>query len=348
MSLVKLLRPRLETAISLPMDPSPIPPRSRIARADTTGPSRHMERLLALAMTLLYRRTATVPALAARFGVSERTIFRDLGLLGAAGLPLVSSTGRGGGIGLAKGFRLERQLFSEHALGVWSDSLRALSELAGDEALGADADLAEGLLPNHPASPSAIEVRWDHAATGSVKPFLRAAASAIRDAHVLEIEYCDRDGETLRRTTEPLRLVHSGGTWYLQAWCQMRSAYRLFRAPRVRSWSVGQIPFDRMARLRDLPAFEPFDNSHRAPIVRLAATNPSPDLLAYLGDPPRTTGRDGRIELEIRWPVDGWLERWLCGQAPDVVVVEPEDLRIRVAKRLEAAARAYGAPLPKP
>ena len=103
-----------------------------------------------------------------------------------------------------------------------------------------------------------------------------------------------------------------------------------------------------MARLRDLPAFEPFDNSRQAPVVRLAATDPSPDLLAYLGDPPLVAGNDGRIELEIRWPVDGWLERWLCGQAPDVVVLEPEDLRAKVAQRLEAAARAYGAPLSEP
>jgi predicted DNA-binding transcriptional regulator YafY len=307
-----------------------------------------MERLLALAMTLLYRRTATVPTLAARFCVSERTIFRDLGLLDAAGLPLVSSPGRGGGIGLAKGFRLERQLFSENALGVWSDSLRALSELAGDEALGADADLAEGLLPDRPDSPSAIEVRWDHTATESVKPFLRSAASAIRDAIVLEVDYRDRNGSISRRAIEPLRLVHSGGTWYLQAWCRMRSDYRLFRTPRVRSWSVGQIPFDRMARLRDLPAFDPFDTSRHIPIVRLAVTDPSSDLLAYLGDPPQISGQDGRIELEIRWPVDGWLERWLCGQAPEVTVLEPEDLRCRVAQRLEAAARAYEAPQSKP
>ena len=191
-------------------------------------------------------------------------------------------------------------------------------------------------------------MRWDHAATESVKPFLRAAASAIRDAHVLEIEYSDRDRETSRRTVEPLRLVHSGGTWYLQAWCRMRSAYRLFRAPRVHSWAIGQIPFDRMARLRDLPAFVPFDNSRQTPIVRLAATDPSPDLLAYLGNPPRTPGKDGRIELEIRWPVDGWLERWLCGQAPDVVVLEPVDLRIRIAQRLETASRAYAEASTKP
>ena len=307
-----------------------------------------MERLLALAMTLLYRRTATVPILAARFGVSERTIFRDLGLLDAAGLPLVSSPGRGGGIGLAKGFRLERQLFSEHALGVWSESLRALSELAGDEALGTDADLAEGLLPDGPASPSAIEVRWDHAATESVKPLLRLAASAIRDGLALEIGYCDRDGEASCRTIEPLRLVHSGGTWYLQAWCLMRSDYRIFRVPRIRSCSIGRERFDRMMRLRDLPAFDPIDTSRHIPPVRLSAIDPSPDLLAYLGDPPRIAGKDGQVEFEIRWPVDGWLERWLCGQAPEVTVLEPQDLRDRIAQRLEASARAYGAPLPKP
>jgi predicted DNA-binding transcriptional regulator YafY len=124
--------------------------------------------------------------------------------------------------------------------------------------------------------------------------------------------------------------------------------YRLFRAPRVRSWTVVDAAFDRLVRLRDLPAFDLLESASSHPAVRLAVADPSPDLLAYLGDPPRLAGQDGRTELEIRWPVDGWLERWLCGQAPEVVVLEPEELRTNVARRLEAAARAYGGATPKP
>lgn len=322
------------------MDPHAASLPNRSDRA-TAGPSRHMERLLALAMTLLYRRTTTVANLARRFAVTERTIFRDLALLDAAGLPLVSSPGRGGGIGLAKGFRLEQHLCSEHALGVWSDSLRALSELSGDDALSLDADLVEGLLPTKPVNPGAIEVRWDHATTEAAKPFLRVAARAIRNAQVLDIAYRDREGTSTQRSIEPLRLVHSGGIWYLQAWCRVRSQYRVFRVPRIASWTTGQILFDRMERLRDLPPFDILDGSTAPPAIRLGLTSPSPDLLAYLGHPDTHPDPDGRWEIELHWPVDAWLLRWLCGQAPEVVVLEPASLREEVSRRLEAAHAAY-------
>lgn len=47
------------------------------------------------------------------------------------------------------------------------------------------------------------------------------------------------------------------------------------------------------------------------------------------------------MEVEIHWPIDRWLERWLCGQAPDVLVLDPASLRDRIAGRLETASRAY-------
>ncbi|HNY32638.1 MAG TPA: HTH domain-containing protein, partial [Fibrobacteria bacterium] len=127
--------------------PEILPRRRGIVTASEPASATHMERLMALVMTLLYRRSATVPALAGRFCVSERTIYRDLALLDAAGFPVVSSPGRGGGVGLAKGFRLERQLFSGPALGVWSQSLRALADLSDDSTLDQAADLADGLVP---------------------------------------------------------------------------------------------------------------------------------------------------------------------------------------------------------
>lgn len=42
----------------------------------------------------------TVPAVAEHFGVSERTIFRDLATLRERGIRILSDPGRGGGIWL--------------------------------------------------------------------------------------------------------------------------------------------------------------------------------------------------------------------------------------------------------
>jgi predicted DNA-binding transcriptional regulator YafY len=65
------------------------------------------ERLFALAEHLRGRRTGvTAEALADRFGVTIRTIYRDLDTLRAADLPLTAERGRGGGYALDKSYTL--------------------------------------------------------------------------------------------------------------------------------------------------------------------------------------------------------------------------------------------------
>jgi predicted DNA-binding transcriptional regulator YafY len=65
------------------------------------------ERLFALAEVLRGRRTGiTAEALAERFGVTVRTIYRDLASLRAADLPLSSERGRGGGYALDRHYSL--------------------------------------------------------------------------------------------------------------------------------------------------------------------------------------------------------------------------------------------------
>ncbi len=68
---------------------------------------RRTERLFALTEYLRGRRTGvTAGALAERFGVTERTMFRDLDALRAAALPLLADRGRGGGYALDRSYSL--------------------------------------------------------------------------------------------------------------------------------------------------------------------------------------------------------------------------------------------------
>ncbi|EYF08255.1 helix-turn-helix transcriptional regulator [Chondromyces apiculatus] len=65
------------------------------------------ERLFALAEYLRGRRTGvTAEALAERFGVTIRTIYRDLDALRAAAMPVAAERGRGGGYALDRSYSL--------------------------------------------------------------------------------------------------------------------------------------------------------------------------------------------------------------------------------------------------
>jgi predicted DNA-binding transcriptional regulator YafY len=68
---------------------------------------RRTERLFAIAEYLRARRTGTTAEeLADRFGVTPRTMYRDLASLRVAALPLQSDRGRGGGYALDRGYSL--------------------------------------------------------------------------------------------------------------------------------------------------------------------------------------------------------------------------------------------------
>ena len=62
---------------------------------------------------LLEKGTMTAPQLAAYFEVSVRTIYRDIDILSAAGIPIYASQGRGGGISIQDNYVLKKSMLSQ-------------------------------------------------------------------------------------------------------------------------------------------------------------------------------------------------------------------------------------------
>ena len=65
-----------------------------------------LDRALAILLLLRNGKTASAVDLARRFGVSPRTIYRDVERLGAVGVPVYAEMGRLGGFRLMEGYFL--------------------------------------------------------------------------------------------------------------------------------------------------------------------------------------------------------------------------------------------------
>ena len=175
------------------------------------------DRLLSLALLLQARGAATARALAAELGVSVRTVYRDLEALSAAGVPVVTEAGPGGGCRLMDGYRFPLR-------GLRPDEAEALL------ILGVPAVLRElGLEGALTAAHRQIRVTAGLTAATLVHldmprwfggqeevPCLRDLARALRLGRKLAMRYGPTpDGEP--RVVGPLGLVNKAGTWYLVA-----------------------------------------------------------------------------------------------------------------------------------
>ena len=197
-------------------------------------------RLLRLLSLLQGRRDWTSAELAARLGVTTRTIRNDVDRLRGLAYPVDARPGVAGGYRLGTGGALPPLLLDDDEAVAVAIGLRtaASGSIAGIEetSLRALAKLQQ-MLP--------ARLRRRVSALGSttlpvpsrgpeVDPdVLTMIAVACRDHERLRFDYRAHSGAPSRRSVEPYRLVNDRRRWYLVAWDTDRDAWRTFRADRI-------------------------------------------------------------------------------------------------------------------
>ena len=220
------------------------------------------DRLLSLVLLLQARGRATARAIAAELEVSVRTVYRDLEALAAAGVPVLTESGPGGGCRLMEGYRFPLR-------GLRPDEAEALlilgvpgvvRELGLDRALDAAQRqiriTADGADERGAALVHLDMPRW----FGGQEevPCLRDLAQALRARQRLAVRYRPRDdvAGARPRVVGPLGLVNKAGQWYLVASSagspRDQPGVRVFRVARIASARVLAEPFERSPGF-DLP-----------------------------------------------------------------------------------------------
>jgi len=199
-------------------------------------------RLLRLLSLLQSRRDWPGPELAARLGVSPRTLRRDVDKLRSLGYPVEAVPGAAGGYRLGAGAALPPLLLDDEEAVAAAVGLRTA---AGGTITGIEEASVSALVKLEQVLPSRLRQRVSalHAVTvplpGAGPPVDPAAltviATAARDRLRIRFSYTSHDGTQSSRTAEPHHLVHTGRRWYLLAWDPARDGWRTFRADRITS-----------------------------------------------------------------------------------------------------------------
>lgn len=200
------------------------------------------ERLHALSEMLRRsgRPGCTAERLAEEFGVSVRTVKRDLVALENAGLPMWSRPGPGGGYGVVPGGTLPPITLSPAEATALLASVAAAPDAPyADLAAAAVRKIVDVLDPATRHRTELLAGRiWVDPGPMAPRPVRSALEQAMTDQRVLRIQYRDGTGTVSRRDVEPILFASTSGQWYLVAWCRRREAVRWFMIGRVEKAAV--------------------------------------------------------------------------------------------------------------
>lgn len=202
---------------------------------------KRLSRLTALLTLLQARQTISAQALAERFGVSLRTIYRDIRALEHSGVPVY--TADGGGYAIMDGYRLPPVMFTENeALALITVEQLVLKNKDGSliNAYAGAMEKIRAVLKN--TTKEKTEMLSRHLV---VKPQLKnhtpsrrlmEVQQALTDYRVLDMEYqSESKQEITRRKVEPFAIyINPLDNWMLIAYCRLRHEFRLFRLDRIR------------------------------------------------------------------------------------------------------------------
>jgi predicted DNA-binding transcriptional regulator YafY len=158
-------------------------------------------------------------------------------------------------------------------------------------------------------------------------------SEAIRKRRLVEIEYQKEGEETWsQRVVEPYSLERELPNWRVHTWDRTRDGERSFRLDRMRSATLTKDRFE------PREGFEP----SRLRGARTATVLYAPAVARWAQERGARPLEDGTALAELHVGSAEWLESEIFSFRGEAVVVEPEDLRERVAARAKELAQELG------
>ncbi len=171
--------------------------------------------------------------LAQVLGVSVRSIWRDMGVLAASGMPVEGE--RGVGYILRAPITLPPMMLSPAEMIALRAGVRLMAEGADPALAAAARTLAAKIATVAPALRDEGEDIFAPRPSESrrASPHLPLLRKAIRQSERLTIAVLDPSGQLTQRDVRPLSLSLSGQTWVLTAWCETRVRFEEFGLDRL-------------------------------------------------------------------------------------------------------------------
>jgi predicted DNA-binding transcriptional regulator YafY len=315
------------------------------------------ERLFALVLLLQNRPNLTSRDLAEHFGVSRRTIFRDLRTLTESGVPLTYA--EDGGYEILEGYQLPPLMLSAREAATVLVGTE-FTKLQPDRSLRADAEtvtmkirsvLPESVreyidtLQQRTVFSPYNEVQSPKQASSEEEGLWFTLSEAVARQKRVKMTYytVSRDEENVREV-DPLGLVYYADHWNLIAYDHLRGEVRNFRLDAIRKLRVKFDSFTPPAGF-DLKEFlrERGENPGNVRFVVRFAPGAYRWARASIPADLESERRleDGSTEVTFHFENTPYIARWLMRFGTDAEALEPAALRAQLREHAMSVAKQY-------
>ncbi len=285
-----------------------------------------IDRLIQIIFLLLSHQSMTAKQLAEEFGVSTRTIYRDINILSIAGIPITSQKGYGGGLSLLKGFSLDKSYFTKAEQG---NIIRALQILKSSNYPDAEKTLnkAAGLF-SHNLQSEWLEI--DFSCWGSPekeRSSMTALERAVINKYVITFTYLHSELTVAEQVVEPLKLVFKSHAWYLIGYSRYKQDIRTYKMSRIRNLQITNELFDRELP-KDFSLAPAYKETYNIPVFKLHFS----EKIAYkvydeFQEQYIKKLEDGTLEVTFRYQLSEWTFLYLLSFGEYVEILEPIEAR---------------------
>lgn len=301
-----------------------------------------IDRLTAILIHLQTKRVVKAEEIADRFGMSLRTVYRDVKALMEAGVPIGSEAGKG--YFIVDGFHLPPVMFTQdeaNSMMLAGKLVEKIADKSVREAFSSALFKIKSVLNDDgkdslESLESNIKVyfRGKNATGNESFPdhFMTEIQRALARKQVLKLDYVSQAGEVSQRMVEPAGIFFYNLSWHLVGWCRLRNDYRDFRSDRIKDLkNTGEV-FKEHDRASLKEYFESIYASNNNLTRAVVVFEKSVLVGRALGSTTAQTDLGDRIRAEFMMDSVDFIARWLLMYGKGVEIESPDYLRDRVTE----------------
>lgn len=295
-----------------------------------------IDRLIGILMILINKEKVTAKQLADHFEVSVRTIQRDIDTLTLAGIPLYADVGIHGGYQLLEDYKLNKSFLNKDEASLLIGFLNSLEKAAPYSEVKSMKNKFSAL--NSTQADSKMVFKLNPGLNNQkFQEHLTCLSKGRDELTKVRMTYLNTDYKETTRIICPYTLVMYGSTWYIYAYCELRSDFRMFKLYRIVDCEVLHERFELKEMPSPLPWDAPLERTRQSTLIIMEFDKKLQGKLPEFFDPKDLEILEDKIIGRLNFPLDEWVYSLLMGLVPHIKIIEPDFVRQEFAKRLKKA-----------